>query len=172
MDVLILRLIHVSAGAFWVGAVFTFFLFVQPTAVAIGPDATKFTYHLLHNKRLPAVILGSAVITVVAGIWLLVIASNGLDPDALFDVSRLGFTVGGLIAILTLGVGADHRAARGGAAAADPGGGSAPGAHGAGVAGCRVDRDRRPGARRDRHGDRALLGRHPLRRHRSLTRSS
>ena len=36
MDVLILRLIHIGAGAFWVGAVFTTFLFLQPTALALG----------------------------------------------------------------------------------------------------------------------------------------
>jgi uncharacterized membrane protein len=105
MDILVLRLIHIGAGAFWVGAVFTFFLFVQPAAVAVGPEATKFTYQLLHHRRLSAVILAAALTTVLAGIWLLVITSNGLDPGLLFDVSRLGYTVGGVAAILTLGIG-------------------------------------------------------------------
>ena len=106
MDVLLLRLIHIAAGAFWVGSVFTFFLFVQPAAVAVGPEATKFTYQLIHHRRLPLVILASAVTTVLAGILLLIITSNGLDPDLLFSESRLGYTVGGVAAILTLGVGA------------------------------------------------------------------
>lgn len=106
MDILVLRLIHIGAGAFWVGAVFTFFLFVQPAAVAVGPEATRFTFELLHHRRLPVVILGAAVVTVLAGIWLLVITSNGLDPDLLFDASRLGYTVGGLVAIVTLAIGA------------------------------------------------------------------
>ena len=105
MDILLLRLVHIGAGAFWVGAVFTFFLFVQPAAVAVGPDGTRFTHRLLQG-RLPAAILGAAAITVAAGIWLLVVTSNGLDPDLLFDASRLGFTVGGLVAIVTFGVGA------------------------------------------------------------------
>lgn len=105
MDVVLLRLIHIGAGAFWVGAVFTFFLFVQPTAAALGPDATKFSYNLMHHRRLPVVILGSAVTTVLAGIMLLLIMSNGLDADRLFDVSRLGYTVGGVAAIATLGIG-------------------------------------------------------------------
>jgi len=106
MDVLVLRLIHIAAGAFWVGAIFTFFLFVQPAAVAVGPEATKFTYQLIHHRRLPAVILGAAATTVLAGSLLLVVTSNGLDPDILFDVSRLGFTVGGVSAILTFAIGA------------------------------------------------------------------
>lgn len=105
MDILLLRLIHIGAGAFWVGAVFTFFLFVQPAAIAVGPEATKFTYQLIHHRRLPAVILAAAAITVLAGIWLLVITSNGLDPDRLFDESRLGYTVGGVAAILTFALG-------------------------------------------------------------------
>jgi hypothetical protein len=106
MDILVLRLIHIGAGAFWVGAVFTFFLFVQPAAAAVGPDATRFTVEVLRNRRLPVVILGAAAVTVVAGILLLLITSNGLDPDLLFGTSRLGFTVGGVVAILTFGIGA------------------------------------------------------------------
>lgn len=106
MDVLVLRLIHVGAGAFWVGAVFTFFLFVQPAATAVGPEAQKFVFQLLHHKRLPVVILAAAATTVLAGIWLLVVTSNGLDPDLLFDESRLGYTLGGVVAILTFGIGA------------------------------------------------------------------
>jgi uncharacterized membrane protein len=105
LDIPLLRLLHIGAGAFWVGSVFTFFLFVQPAAVAVGPDATKFTYQLLHHRRLGVAILGSAVVTVVAGLWLLIITSNGLDPDLLFSESRLGYAVGGLAAILAIGIG-------------------------------------------------------------------
>jgi hypothetical protein len=105
VDVLVLRLIHIGAGAFWVGAVFTFFFFVQPAAIAVGPDATKFTYQLLHHRRLPMWIFGSAVVTVLAGIWLLLITSNGLDPNILFNPARVGYTVGGIAAIVAIGIG-------------------------------------------------------------------
>jgi uncharacterized membrane protein len=106
MDVLVLRLIHIGAGVFWVGAVFAFFLFVQPAATAVGPDAMKFSYQLLHHRRFSVAILAAAAITVLAGIWLLVITSNGLNPDLLFGASRLGYTVGGVVAIVTFGIGA------------------------------------------------------------------
>ena len=106
MDVLVLRLIHIGLGAFWVGAVFTFFLFVQPAAMAAGPGAMPFTHDLLHHRRLPVVILASAALTVLAGIWLLVITSNGLDLDLLFGEARLGYTVGGIVGIVTFGIGA------------------------------------------------------------------
>ena len=71
----------------------------------IAPDATKFTYQLLHHRRLPLVILLSAAVTVLAGTWLLVITSNGLDANLLFDASRLGYTIGGVAAILTFALG-------------------------------------------------------------------
>jgi hypothetical protein len=106
MDVLVLRLIHIGAGVFWVGAVFAFFLFVQPAATAVGPDAMKFSYELLHHRRFSVAILAAAATTVLAGIWLLVITSNGLDPGLLFGASRLGYTVGGVVAIVTFGIGA------------------------------------------------------------------
>jgi uncharacterized membrane protein len=105
MDMVILRVIHIGSGMFWVGGVFSFFLFVQPAAVAIGPDTTRFTYQLLHHRRFSVALLSSGVVTVLAGIWLLIITSNGLNPDVLFSTSRLGFTIGGVVAILTLSLG-------------------------------------------------------------------
>jgi uncharacterized membrane protein len=105
MDILILRLIHIGAGVFWVGSVFTFFLFVQPAAAAVGPDATKFTYRLLHYQRLSVAILSAAIVTVLAGATLLVITSNGLKPETLFSASAWDSRLVGMIAILTLAVG-------------------------------------------------------------------
>ena len=106
MDIAILRLIHIGAGAFWVGALYTFFLFVQPTAMAIGPDGQKFTYHFIHHKRFSVILLAAAITTVLAGIVLLWITTAGFDGALLFDASRLGFTVGGVLGILALGLGA------------------------------------------------------------------
>lgn len=105
MLVLILRLIHIGAGAFWVGSVFTFFLFVQPTAVALGPDGQRFAVHLIRNARLPAVILGSAAVTVLAGLLLLWQTTNGFDLELMSRTPGLGFTIGGIVAILTFAVG-------------------------------------------------------------------
>ena len=106
MEILLLRLIHIGAGVFWVGSVLTFHLFIQPAVIASGPAATGFTYQLLHHRRFSVAILTSGLVAVIADITLLVITSNGLDPEILFGASRLGFTVGGAVAILSLGVGA------------------------------------------------------------------
>ncbi len=105
MDILILRLIHIGVGAFWVGAVFTNVLFLQPTAAALGPDGGRFSFHLARHRRFSKAVLLSAATTIIAGVWLLWITTDGLNPDRLFDSSRLGFTVGGLVAILTFALG-------------------------------------------------------------------
>jgi uncharacterized membrane protein len=63
MDVVILRVIHIGSGVFWVGGIFTFFLFVQPAAVALGPGGAPFTFQLLHHRRFGVVLLSAAIVT-------------------------------------------------------------------------------------------------------------
>jgi hypothetical protein len=106
VDVLILRLLHILAGAFWVGAVFTTVAFLQPTALAVGPAAGPFQAHLVRNRRFALTVLASAAVTVAAGLWLLWISTNGLDPAIALHESHLGFTLGGVVAILTFALGA------------------------------------------------------------------
>jgi hypothetical protein len=108
MDLAILRLIHISGGLFWVGAFYTFFFFVQPTAMALGPDGQKFMFGLIHHRRFSVILLAAAITTVLAGIWLLWLTTDGLRLDLALDMSRLGYTIGGIAAILTLAVGAGY----------------------------------------------------------------
>jgi hypothetical protein len=108
MDVAILRFIHIGAAAFWAGGVYTFFLFVQPTGMALGPSGQPFMYHLIHHRRISVALLTAAITTVLAGLWLLWLNTGGLRTDQMFDSSRLGFTVGGIFGILTLAVGGGY----------------------------------------------------------------
>lgn len=108
MDLAILRLIHIGAGVFWAGAFYAFFFFVQPTAMALGPDGQKFMFGLIHHRRFSQILLAAAITTVLAGIWLLWLTTDGFRLELLWDISRLGFTIGGIAAILTLGLGASY----------------------------------------------------------------
>ena len=85
---------------------YAFLLFVQPTGMALGLDGQCFMFHLIHDRQFSVVLLASAITTVLAGVLLLWIISNGLRTDLLFDASRLGYTIGGTAGILTLAVGA------------------------------------------------------------------
>lgn len=95
MDFVVLRLIHVVAGAFWLGAAITMFVFLQPTAQATAPEGQRFMLHLLRNRRFSEVVLAAAVLTGVAG-GLLFWRDTGLELGSMTRSQGLGFTVGGL----------------------------------------------------------------------------
>jgi uncharacterized membrane protein len=126
--VIILRLIHIAAGIFWVGAAVVFFLIIQPSAKELGPEGQKFMGHLGTRKKLPAILMASAVLTVLAGILLYAEVSDGFDVDWITSGPGIGFTVGGVAAIITVTLGliatkpaADRMGALGQAIAADGG---------------------------------------------------
>lgn len=103
--VIILRVIHISAGIFWVGAAFVLFLFVQPSVKDLGPEGQRFMGHLVTRKRLPMAITLSGGVTVLAGLLLYWRDSGGLGVDWITSGPGIGFTVGGLAAIVTLALG-------------------------------------------------------------------
>ena len=96
MDLLLLRLIHILAGIYWVGSAFVFFLFVQPTVQATTPEGQRFMLHLLRNRRYTEVGLGAAILAVAAGAILFWRDSNGLQLAWMSRPPGLGFTVGAL----------------------------------------------------------------------------
>ena len=103
--VIILRLIHIAAGIFWVGAAFVFFLFIQPSARELGPEGQSFMGHLGTRKKLPGILLISAIVTVLAGILLYIRVSDGFSADWITSGPGIGFTVGGVAAIITVTLG-------------------------------------------------------------------
>jgi uncharacterized membrane protein len=115
MDFVVLRLIHILSGAFWLGAAVTMFVFLQPTAQATAPEGQRFMLHLLRNRRFSEVTLGAALLTGVAGGILFWRDTNGLQLDAMTQKGSLGFTVGGvaggiaLLAFLFVGYPAGRR---------------------------------------------------------------
>ncbi|HEX2030053.1 MAG TPA: hypothetical protein VHL78_01440 [Actinomycetota bacterium] len=96
---IVLRIFHILAGVFWVGASVFFFLFVEPTAKALGPQAGPFMGHMTQKRKLPAVIVSAAGVTVVAGLLLYWQVSGGLDQAWLKSGPGIGFTIGALSAI-------------------------------------------------------------------------
>jgi hypothetical protein len=84
VDIIVLRLVHVLSGAFWFGAVFTNFVFVQPAVLGLGPEGQRVMVHVLRDRRF--------------------LDSSGLQLSFVFGASGIGFTVGavaGLLALLT-----------------------------------------------------------------------
>jgi hypothetical protein len=107
MDVylMVLRIVHIAAGVFWVGAAALFFFFVEPTVKELGPTGGAFMGHLAKVKKMPLAILASAGLTVLAGILLYLRVSGGFDVDWITSSTGLTFTVGGLTAIVAFLIG-------------------------------------------------------------------
>src|SRR5919109_1380348 len=102
MDILLLRLVHILGGILWLGAATTMFVFLQPTAQATAPEGQRFMLHLLRDRRFSEVVLGSALLTAVAGALLYWRDSGGLQPAWMTGPHGLGFTLGGLAGLLAL----------------------------------------------------------------------
>jgi hypothetical protein len=102
----VLRIVHILAGVFWVGAAFTTILFIQSTAREVGPPAGPFMMHLAGKKRLIDWVLRAAGLTILAGLLMYWRVSGGFDPDWIASAAGLSLTVGALCAIaaFTLGL--------------------------------------------------------------------
>ena len=90
-ELLVLRIVHVLGGIFWLGSgLFTSF-FLIPALGSLGPKAAGPVMGALQQRRLFTVLPVVAILTIVSGVRLLHIASAGFAP-AYFD-SRTGQTL-------------------------------------------------------------------------------
>ncbi len=111
--IIVLRLIHILSGVFWVGsAVFSGF-FVFPAVDATGEAGKKFLEYMVAKAKVAARISVAAVLTVLAGGWLYWIDSAGFTSNWTSAGPGWGFGIGGvlgLIGAVTGGVGSKDRA--------------------------------------------------------------
>jgi uncharacterized membrane protein len=64
------RIVHILSGVIWVGSVFLFVVYVQPSVAAIAPAGAPFMAELLGRRRMIDGIITAALITVVGGLFL------------------------------------------------------------------------------------------------------
>jgi uncharacterized membrane protein len=101
----VLRIVHILAGVFWVGAGFTTILFLQPTAREVGPAAGPFMAHLAGKKKLVDRVLWAAGLTIVAGVLMYWRVTDGLDPDLIGTAYGISLTIGAACAIVAFALG-------------------------------------------------------------------
>lgn len=102
---IVLRVIHIGAGIFWVGSATFLLVFVEPTMHALGPQGGPFMAHMSQVRKMPVIIAYSAILTIAAGIWLYWRDTDGFDLDIITTSVGIGFTVGALAAIVAFVVG-------------------------------------------------------------------
>ena len=102
---IILRIVHIFAGVFWVGIVFMVTRFLGPNAKVLGPDASKFMQRLMGPMRLLDVALTSAFLTVLSGICLIWIFSDGFQMEWMSSATGITLLFGGICALVTFFIG-------------------------------------------------------------------
>jgi len=101
--VIVLRLLHIISGVFWVGAGLVMFFFIGPTLGATADAGQKFAQHLMTKTRFTAIMTTSAILTVLAGFSLYWIDSDGFSSAWTHSGPGLSFGVGagfGLIGLV------------------------------------------------------------------------
>jgi uncharacterized membrane protein len=102
----VLRIVHILAGVFWVGSALVMFLFLQPAAGEVGPASAPLMMNLSQKRRLPDILLGSAGLTILAGLLMYWKVSNGFDTDWIGSTYGVVITIGSLCAIGAVVLGA------------------------------------------------------------------
>ncbi len=99
---IVFRILHITAGVAWGGAVFLFVFYVQPTAAALGPAAGPFIAEMVGRRRLVDGILAVAGTTVGAGLFLYWRdwQASGSLGDFVGSGFGLSLTVGAIAAIV------------------------------------------------------------------------
>jgi uncharacterized membrane protein len=103
---IVLRLIHILAGIFWVGAIFLIAGFLLPTVRATGPEGGRFMQHLVLRRRLSVFLLIAMLLTVVSGFTMYARLAAATEGVWASTPPGIGYGVGGLAAILGAVIGA------------------------------------------------------------------
>ena len=104
---LVLRFLHIVAGALWVGSAFLFVGFVGPSAAEVGPSAGPLLTAAVKKRKAATVITWLGVVNVVAG-WIMWLRDMDLSPslgDWVTSSFGLVLTIGGVLATITAFVG-------------------------------------------------------------------
>ncbi len=99
MDIvtILLRIIHIFAGIFWVGALWMVLFFVLPAAQTLGNDASKFMNQMLVVQRYPFYASIAAGLTLLAG-WTLFFYRYGIV--GLQTGAGITFGIGGILGLV------------------------------------------------------------------------
>jgi uncharacterized membrane protein len=102
MDIylLVLRLIHVFGGIFWVGGSLMMNFFIGPTIGATAQAGKQFIGHLMTKTRFSMTITISAILTVLAGGLLYWRDSQGFTSLWMSAGSGIGFSIGAVSALI------------------------------------------------------------------------
>jgi len=97
---IVLRLIHVGAGAFWFGSAILLGFYISPTVAATGEVGQKFMGALVKNAGITRIISAAAGLTVLAGLGLYWIDSGGFSSAWTRSGPGVVFGIGGFFGLI------------------------------------------------------------------------
>ncbi|CAG0937346.1 hypothetical protein TFLX_06271 [Thermoflexales bacterium] len=97
--VLVLRLLHIFGGIFWVGASFMLVGFISPAVQASGQVGGQVMQRLMTGSRFSSIFGLSAMVTMLAGVLLYWRVSGGLQLAWITTAPGLALTIGSLAGI-------------------------------------------------------------------------
>lgn len=100
-----LRLVHIVAGVLWSGAAISYLFFVKPSVQSIGPAGPQFMRALMDRRKYPAFMVGTSLLTVLAGGILFWHSSGGFSLTWIRSGPGIGFTIGSLASLIAFVVG-------------------------------------------------------------------
>lgn len=100
--IIILRLVHIFGGVFWVGAAWIGAIYLEPTARALGPEGGKFVGYMLTVRRYSISIMVAAILTLLAGwgLWFMLFGVPMLNTTI-----GMTFFIGGIVGLIAGGLG-------------------------------------------------------------------
>jgi hypothetical protein len=101
----LLRLVHVVAGILWAGAAISYLFFVKPSVQSIGTVGPLFMQNLMQRRKYPIFMMGTSLLTVLAGGALYWFLSGGFSLAWISSGPGLGFTIGSVAALVAFLVG-------------------------------------------------------------------
>ena len=102
---IILRVVHILFGVFWVGAAMTNTLFLIPAIRAVGPAGGPVMQQIAQKQKMPTYILGAGYLTVLAGLGLYGYDSVNFTNGFARSGGGITFGLGGALAIVALLIG-------------------------------------------------------------------
>lgn len=79
-EILVLRLVHILGGIFWLGSGLFTAIFLVPALARLGPASAGPVMGALQQRRIFTVVPLVAIATILSGLRLLHIASHGFTP--------------------------------------------------------------------------------------------
>lgn len=100
----VMRLIHVGLGVFWVGTMVFNAIFLGPSVRDAGPDGAKVMGGLM-RRRFMDVMPAVAILNILSGLWLYWKMSGGFQPAYMHSATGMTFGTGGVLAIVAFVIG-------------------------------------------------------------------